>query len=50
MFIFPVLQILHHITSLKKIPRQTKKRDNDTKYSKNQAIGLVLEQLLKAVF
>lgn len=24
-FIFPVLQILHHITSLKKIPRQTKK-------------------------
>lgn len=23
--IFPVLQILHHITSLKKIPRQTKK-------------------------
>lgn len=26
MFSFPILQILHHITSLKKIPRQTKKR------------------------
>lgn len=33
-----------------KNPKTDKKRDNDTKYSKNQAIGLVLEQLLKAVF